>query len=162
TLGERGRVDALHVAQAALGRLGCVQVAAHQAVDGPGERVVHDAVEHFALQPPARGVPDLADDVGVRSHRTTAHPELAPEVVVIDLCGDVQAPAVRPEPGPVGGDVEQELPDARVGYVQLGQRGQVPPRLVAQLAAAVGVERVPVDEEPVQVAALLPAPEHAG
>src|SRR5690606_4213354 len=84
----------------------------------------------------------------------------APEVVVIDLCGDVQAPAVRPEPEPGGGDVEQELPDARVGHVQLGQRGQVPPRLVAQLAAAVGVEWVPVDEEPVQVGALLPVLEH--
>src|SRR5690606_28308878 len=82
------------------------------------------------------------------------------EVVIVDLRWHVQAPAVRSEAQPVLGHVEHELAHARVGDVQLREGGQVPPGQVAEVTAPVGVQRVPVHEEPVEVWALLPVLQH--
>jgi hypothetical protein len=100
---------------------------------GP-ERVVHQGVVHVALEDAGLQRPDLGHDVGLGVERLHAAPELAPEVVVLDLVRHVQSPAVDAEPDPVLRDTHEVLADLGVVHVQLRQGREVPPGLVAQLA----------------------------
>ena len=58
-------------------------------------------------------VPHLGHDVGLGVGGLDAPSELPPELVVVDLGRDVQAPAVGPEPDPVLGHPHQVLADVR-------------------------------------------------
>ena len=95
------------------------------------ERVVHQRIEMLAGQPLGLRVPDLPDEVCVAGRRAHPRPELPPEVLA-DLLGDVEAPPVDPEADPVLGDLQHHRPQRRRVEVQLRERGQVPPGLVAK------------------------------
>ncbi len=101
-------------------------------------------------------LPDLADDVGVGVGGVDPVAELGPERAVVDLVGHVEPPAVGAEVDPVAADVPEELADGRGVGVELGQRVQPPPGVVAgRLAVVVGVQGPAVDAEPVEVGRIL-------
>ena len=101
---------------------------------GLEEEVVHDRVEHVALQPVLTVRPDLADDVGVGVDPADLLAPGAPEIVVGDLVGDVEAPAVDALLGPVLGDLVEVLLNLRVVRgAQLRQRSEAPPGVVVRL-----------------------------
>ena len=78
-------------------------------------------------------------EIGVGIDRPDPCPECLPERGIGNLLGHVQSPAVDPEPDPVLGNVEQVVADRLEVGVQLGQRWQAPPGLVAQPVKRAGV-----------------------
>ena len=105
------------------------------------QRVVHQRIEPVAGHPFGRRLPDLADEVGVGPHGATALAERRPERRVVDLGRHVKPPAVDAESQPVLTDRQQVLAHVVVARVQLRQRGQAPPRLVAEPGPARRVAR---------------------
>ena len=149
-----GRSDPL---EAGAADLVAVDVVADEEGDaGAGEQVVHHGVPHVALEPVPGLVPDLADDVRVGVAGADPAAELAPEVVVLDLAGHVQPPAVDAEVDPAPGDPEEELAHRGRLDVELRQGRQAPPGVIARgLLGVVGVQREARDVEPVEVGRVL-------
>ncbi len=96
--------------------------------------------------------PDLADDVRLGVDGADPAAELAPEVVVVNLVGDIEPPAVDAELHPLAADVPEELADLVRIRIELRQGGQAPPGLViGRLVRVVGEERELLDVEPVEI-----------
>ena len=106
-------------------------VTAEKADARSGDLVVHDGVPHVALQPAFGFAPDFADDVDFGVDGSHAATEFSPEFVVVNFVGDVESPAVDSEFHPVCRNRQQEFSHSRAVCVELWQRGQVPPRGIA-------------------------------
>ena len=96
----------------------------------PLQRIVHGAIELVALEPPRGVVPNLTKHVCLGIDRLDPRAKLAPEPIVVNLHGHVQAPAVDAKLDPALCDIHQESAHVRTVRVELGQRRHVPPTLV--------------------------------
>ena len=130
-------VDAVHRSGAviAAGFAGLFQieiVPAEEAQTRQRHRIVHDRIELIALQPAPGFMPDFAHEIRLAVDALHPAAKLAPELVVVDLFRHIQAPTVDAELYPVRGDVPEELAHGGGVGVELGQSGNVPPRLIAE------------------------------
>ena len=125
---------------------------------GACEKVVHLAVKLVALQPAMRLAPQFAHNVSVWIDRFAAPPKFAPEIIIIDLIGHIQPPAINALFEPIGAHLPQKFAYGRGVGVELGQRSNAPPSIViGGMSLVKCIDGPMVNVKPVGVGGFLPA-----
>src|SRR5262249_39416989 len=83
-------------------------------------------------QPAVGALPDFADQIGVRIFGFNAAPKFAPEVIVVNLSWYVEPPSIDTLLNPVFRHAEQKGAHLGISVIELRQRFEIPPRLVAR------------------------------
>ena len=72
-------------------------------------QIIHAGIELIALQPAARIMPNLANDISFWINGTHTSTKFLPERIIVNLAGHIETPAINAELDPIFRNIENKF-----------------------------------------------------